>query len=320
MKTKNSKLNQLLSAPKPYLTDGGLETTLVFLEGYDLPAFAAFPLLDDPKGRKALKGYFEKFLNIAKSGNTGFVLDTPTWRASHGWGQEIGWTAEAVDRINADAVGFAKDIASRWEISGVPVVINGVVGPHGDGYIPDNALSAAEARDYHSRQIAVFAESGADMVSAVTMNYVEEATGIALAAKAAGLPCVISFTVETDGNLPTGQTVADAIAGVDAATGSSPLYYMINCAHPDHYADIFAGADWTERLGGLRSNASRMSHEELDSSEELDDGDPEEFGMQHGAMMKSLPKLRVLGGCCGTDHRHIGAVGHVCLNGHAHAA
>ena len=316
----NSKLEQLLSTPQPFLTDGGLETTMIFLEGQELPAFAAFPLLDNPTGQAILRDYFEKFLQVAKDNQTGFVLDTPTWRASHGWAEDTGYSPEAIDKLNAKAVSFARTIAADWEAKDVPVVVNGAIGPAGDGYVPDNAMTAREAQEYHARQVVSFATAGADMVSAVTMNYVEEAIGIASAAKAAGIPVVISFTVETDGKLPTGQTVEDAIAEVDAATGAAPVYYMINCAHPDHFSDILKGAAWTERLGGMRANASRMSHAELDEAEELDDGNPEEFGQLHAAMMQGLTNIRVIGGCCGTDHRHVSEVGHCCIKGHAHAA
>ncbi|MEO3414204.1 homocysteine S-methyltransferase family protein [Roseovarius sp. CAU 1744] len=316
----STTIDALVSAKQPFLTDGGLETTLVFLEGVDLPAFASFPLLNDEKGRAMLKGYFERYLRLAQENATGFVLDTPTWRASQGWAEDTGHTPEQIDRINAKAVQFARDIATEWEARGVPVVVNGVVGPAGDGYVPDHAMSAKEAQEYHARQVVNFATAGADMVSAVTMNYVEEAIGIARAARAAGVPVVISFTVETDGRLPTGQSVAEAIAEVDSATDSAPIYYMINCAHPDHFSAILDGADWTRRLGGLRANASRMSHEELDNAEELDDGDPQEFGQLHAALMQGLTGIKVLGGCCGTDHRHVQAVGDCCVKGRAHAA
>lgn len=316
----NSNLDTLMTTKRPFLTDGGLETTLVFLEGMDLPAFASFPLLGQDTGRAVLRDYFGKYLQLAHDNGTGFVLDTPTWRASHGWAADTDHSPAEIDRINIQAVDFARDIAADWIAKGVPVVVNGVVGPAGDGYAPDNAMTAKEARTYHARQVACFASAGTDMISAVTMNYVEEAIGIAQAAKAAEMPVVISFTVETDGKLPTGQRVGDAIAEVDAATGNAPIYYMINCAHPDHFAAILSGAAWTARLGGLRCNASRMSHEELDNSEELDDGDPQEFGQLHMEMMQGLSHIRVLGGCCGTDHRHVAAVGQCCVGGHAHAA
>lgn len=316
----NSAFNALMTTKRPFLTDGGLETTLVFLEGLDLPAFASFPLLGNDNGRAVLKSYFGKFLQLAKDNKTGFVLDTPTWRASHGWAADTDHSAQEIDRVNIAAVDFARDMASEWMAQGVPVVINGVVGPAGDGYVADNAMTVIEARDYHARQIACFASAGADMISAVTINYVEEAIGITRAAMAAELPIVVSFTVETDGKLPTGQSVGDAIAEVDAATDAAPVYYMINCAHPDHFVAILDGAGWTSRLGGLRCNASRMSHEELDNSEELDDGDPQEFGQLHAKMMQGLTDIRVLGGCCGTDHRHVGAVGQCCVKDHADAA
>ena len=316
----NSKISALLKTERPFLTDGGLETTLVFNEGFDLPAFAAFPLLNDEKGKVVLRDYFEKYLQIAKENETGFVLDTPTWRASQGWASDTGFDVEAIDRFNAKAVTFARDLAAKWHADGVDVVVNGVIGPEGDGYVPGATMTTEEAQEYHARQIVNFAMAGADMISAVTMNYVEEAIGIARAAKASGMPSVVSFTVETDGNLPTGQSVEDAIEQVDKATDAAPIYFMINCAHPDHFADILDGADWTSRLGGMRANASRMSHEELDNAEELDDGDPIEFGQLHAAMMQGLTSIKVLGGCCGTDHRHIGAVGACCVKDQAHAA
>lgn len=316
----NSGLERLLAAKRPFLTDGGLETTLVFHEGLDLPAFASFPFLEDAAGRRVLREYFGKYLTLARDHQTGFVLDTPTWRASQGWADETGHSVEAIDRINGRAVAFARDIAAEWEAQGVPVIVNGVIGPQGDGYVADHALSAQDAQDYHARQIVNFAMAGVDMVSAVTMNYTDEAIGIARAARAAGLPVVISFTVETDGNLPTGQALGDAIAQVDAATDAAPVYYMINCAHPDHYSAILAGADWTVRLGGMRANASRMSHAELDDAEELDDGDPVEFGQLHAMMLAGLGGIKVLGGCCGTDHRHVAAVGQCCLGGRSDAA
>ncbi len=314
------RLAVLLSASRPYLTDGGLETTLIFHDGFDLPEFAAFPLLGTENGRAALTRYYDGFLRLAHENGTGFVLDTPTWRASAGWGEKLGLSAGVIAQANADAAAFAVDLAAPWVAKGVDVVLNGVIGPEGDGYAPGEMKSAAAYEAYHAHQMASFAKARVDMVSAVTMTHVEEAIGVARAAELAGLPCVISFTVETNGAMPSGQSVAEAAAEVDAAAGASPLYYMINCAHPDHYAAILRGEAWTKRLGGLRSNASRMSHAELDEAEELDAGDPVEFGALHAAMMSEVPGMKVIGGCCGTDHRHIAAVGHSCSGGHHHAA
>src|SRR4029079_8642649 len=173
------------------------------------------------------------------------------------------------------------------------------------GYSPDRIMSAAEAQEYHAAQVAVFAASEADLVSAFTINYVNEAIGVARAAKAASMPVVISFTVETDGKLPTGQTLKDAIIETDAATGNAPAYYMLNCAHPTHFADVLSGAPWVRRLRGLRANASTRSHAALDAAPDLDAGDPVALGEQYHALRTRFPQLTILGGCCGTDHRHV---------------
>ena len=145
------------------------------------------------------------------------------------------------------------------------------------------------------------------------MNYAEEASGIARAAREAGMPVALSFTVETDGRLPTGQPLNEAIAQVDSETGAYPAYYMINCAHPTHFDTVLAPeSEWINRIGGLRANASRMSHAELDEAEELDAGDPVELGQEYADLKRHLPNLTVLGGCCGTDHRHIEQIGLAC--------
>jgi S-methylmethionine-dependent homocysteine/selenocysteine methylase len=297
-----------LAGDRLFLADGGLETTLVYHQGIDLPAFAAFPLLDDPAGRAALTDYFMPYLELARERGAGFILDTPTWRASADWGPELGYDAAGIERINRDAVAFAQELRSVAGETPAPILINGAVGPRGDGYVPGALMTPAQAQAYHAAQIGAFAEAGADMVSAITMNYVEEAIGIARAAAAAGLPVVISFTVETDGRLPGGQALDAAIAQVDAATDRAPAYYMVNCAHPSHFTDVVTNArGWTERIGGLRVNASSKSHAELDEATELDEGDPAALRREHGALLAHLPNVTVLGGCCGTDARHVAA-------------
>ena len=288
-----------------FITDGGLETALIFKRGIDLPEFAAFPLVEDEAGSETMRDYFAPFIAIAREHRAGLVVDTPTWRANPDWGGRMGYSREQLRDANTRAVAFAKE--QRDENPDVPMVVNGVVGPRGDGYVPGETMTPEQAEAYHAEQIAAFAEAGVDMVTPTTINYVEEAIGSARAAIAAGLPVVISFTVETDGRLPTGQELGEAIAQVDAATDGQVAYYMINCAHPTHFEHVLAG-DWTERVGGLRANASRMSHAELDAAEELDDGDPQELGEQYRALRERLPNLNVVGGCCGTDDRHVGAV------------
>lgn len=311
-----SALPQL--AGTPLLTDGGLETTLIFHDGIDLPHFAAFDLLRTNEGRATLKAYYCRYAEMASAHGHGFVLESPTWRASKDWGDRMGYSEHALAAINNDAIDLMSEVRAAFEKSGQPFVISGNIGPRGDGYVASALMTVKEAENYHATQIAIFAKSAADLVSAVTINYVEEAIGIVRAAVAAGIPVAISFTTETDGKLPTGQPLGDAIKQVDAETGNAPAFYMINCAHPDHFRSAVAnGEDWVNRIYGLRANASRMSHAELDNAEELDDGNPAELGAQYNELMSLLPNLTVLGGCCGTDHRHIEAISHACYHKHA---
>ena len=289
-----------------FLTDGGIETTLIFHEGLHLPDFAAFHLLRDRAGYEALRKYFRTYAALAAKYEVGFILESPTWRANHDWGARLGYSERALADINRKAVGLMREVRGEFENEKTGLVISGCVGPRGDGYIPARAMSADEARQYHAAQISTFAATDADMVTAITMNYVEEAIGIARAAKSVEMPVAISFTVERDGNLPTGQTLKDAIESVDEATDGAPAYYMINCAHPSHFAGVLvAGESWTERIRGLRANASMKSHAELNESAELDVGNPTELSRQHRELLSRFKSLSVLGGCCGTDHRHV---------------
>ncbi|NCF83696.1 MAG: homocysteine S-methyltransferase [Proteobacteria bacterium] len=289
-----------------FLTDGGIETTLIFHQGFELPHFAAFDLLKNGEGREGLRKYFQPYVEIAKKHGVGFVLESATWRASPDWAEQLGYTPEALRDANRKAIELLREIREAHESDQTKLVISGCVGPRGDGYSPDNLMTEQEAERYHAGQIRTFAGTIADMITAITMTYVEEAIGVARAAIAADMPVVISFTVETDGKLPTGQTLKDAIEQVDAATDNGPAYYMINCAHTTHFdGALAAGEEWTKRIRGLRANASRLSHAELDEAVELDDGNPEEFGTQHRDLRSSFSHVNVIGGCCGTDHRHV---------------
>jgi homocysteine S-methyltransferase len=298
-----------------YLSDGGLETSLIYHEGIDLPLFAAFPLLRMPEGRAALERYFRSFLSVARSRGLGFILDTATWRANPDWAARLGVGPAELDAINRDSVEFAVSLRDEFERSGgKPVIVNGVIGPRGDGYRIEDKMSVAEAALYHAGQIGSFKAAGADMVSAITMNYAEEGAGIAIAAKEAGMPVVISFTVETDGRLASGMDIGAAIDLVDKQSGIYPVYFMINCAHPSHFGEaVAANAPWLKRIHGVRANASMKSHAELDAATELDDGDPIDLGSRYRALRRTLPGMNVVGGCCGTDHRHIAAIAEAVL-------
>lgn len=297
----------------PTLTDSGLETWLVFHRSIDLPDFAAFPLLDDPAGRELLTEYFHDHLRIAAAAGTGLVLETPTWRANADWGARLGYDAAALDRVNRDAVSLVRAVAKEHHPE-VDVVVSGNIGPRGDGYNPSELLAPEVAERYHRPQIESFAAAGADRVTMLTATHTGEPIGIVRAAVAAGLPVVIAFTVETDGRLPTGQPLHEAIAEVDEATDSAALHFGINCAHPDHFTDALkADRAAIGRIELLRANASRASHADLDAATELDDGDPIELGWLYASLLRTYPHVRVLGGCCGTDSRHVEAIARACV-------
>jgi S-methylmethionine-dependent homocysteine/selenocysteine methylase len=305
---------------KIFLTDAGMETTLIFHEGVDLPLFASFDLLKSNEGVEITRRYYARYCKLAHDAELGFVLESPTWRANIDWAQKLGYTREELARINRKAIAVMADLRYEFETARSPMVISGNIGPRGDGYQPGKLMSADEAQAYHAEQIAVFKDTAADLVSAFTMNYVEEPIGIARAAKKAGMPVVIALTLETDGRLPTGQTLKEAIAEIDAETGQAPAYYMINCAHPTHFegaleageSNAAGGGSWIKRLRGLRANASKRSHAELDQATDLDAGNPVELGRQYADLRRKLRHVNVLGGCCGTDFRHVEQICFAC--------
>lgn len=300
-----SVLAEFLAADRPYVTDGGLETDLIFNGGFDLPLFSAFVLLTSTEGRAGLERYFDRYLDLADAGDRGFLLDTATWRANMGWAGRHGLSEAEIRAINRDAVRHAKAIRARRDRA-ERILVNGCIGPAGDGYAPDRQLDPVSAEKLHRPQAEALAAEGVDLATAMTMTHVGEAIGVVRAATAAGLPIAISFTVETDGRLPVGMTLGEAITAVDHATAAAPIYYGINCAHPSHFLDGLQGA-WTDRIGLIRANASALSHAELDAAETLDTGDPEDFGQLCGQVQTRLSRLLAVGGCCGCDHRHVGA-------------
>jgi len=296
-------------ADRPFITDGGLETTLVYHEGIDLPHFAAFVLFDRPEGATILAQYFARYAEIGRANNVGVVLESATWRANPDWGHKLGYNAAALADVQRKSIDQLLAIRERYATPGTQIVVSGNLGPRGDGHRPDARMSPAEAEAYHGPQVRTFAATQADMVSAFTMNYLDEAIGIVAAARKSAMPVAISFTLETDGRLPSGDSLEAAIAHTDEATDGYPAYYMINCAHPTHFSDVLRGADgWTGRLRGLRANASKRSHAELDVATELDIGYPVALGLEYRELQRLQPSLTVLGGCCGTDHRHVAAI------------
>jgi S-methylmethionine-dependent homocysteine/selenocysteine methylase len=310
MKPRNSLPHE---HDRRFLTDGGLETTLVFHDGIELPCFAAFVLLRTEAGRARIRSYFEQYLQIAHASRTGFVLEAPTWRASADWAERLGISRQELRALNATSIAMLHELRAEHDSADTPILVSGCLGPRGDGYVVGDVMTPDAAQAYHAEQIAVFRDTGVDLMSAFTLTYPDEAIGFTRAVMAAGGRAVVSFTVETDGKLPNGQSLRSAIEAVDAATDAGPAYYMVNCAHPTHFAHVLDPAlAFTRRIRGVRANASQRSHQELDDSPDLDAGDPEQLGKEYRELANAHPALRVLGGCCGTDDRHVRAIGRAC--------
>ena len=296
-----------------FLTDGGLETTLVFVDGIDLPEFAAFNLLTDEAGVDHLNRYLDDYIELSRRYDAGFILESVTWRANSDWGIKMGFSAEQLEQINRKSIDMLVHLRNQHATAERPFVISGCLGPRGDGYSATVRMTEAQAQGYHREQIEVFAGTAADMVTAFTLNYPAEAIGICRAAEEAKIPAVISFTLETDGRLPNGETLQSAIEKVDDATNASAAYYMINCAHPTHFENLLTGDEpWMQRIRGIHANASCKSHEELDSSDTLDEGNPIELGELNARLKQALPLLNIFGGCCGTSHHHVDEIAKSC--------
>jgi homocysteine S-methyltransferase len=298
-----AELPQLLG--RPVVTDGGLETDLIYHHGVDLPDFAAFVLVDSEQGRDLLLRYYRDYVDIARQTGAALQLETPTWRASSDWGDRLGYPATDLRRVNRDSVSLVEHLRDE---AGLPsLLISGCLGPQGDGYVAGEAVEPDAAAAYHKPQVEALADAGADLVTVLTLTGTGEAVGIVRAARSVGIPISVAFTVEQDGRLPDGTPLSSAVAEVDAEGG--PDYYMVNCAHPTHIAAGLADSgEWRSRIVGLRANASTRSHAELDAATELDEGDPVALATAQEELRPYLPNLAVVGGCCGTDSRHVAAM------------
>lgn len=297
-----------------FLTDAGLETDILFNRGIDLPHFASIVLLRTQEGRQALDEYFRGFLELAKRVGSGIVLESATWRASSDWAAPLGLPEGELHHLNREAVRMLVGLRAEYRSAIPHIIISGCIGPRGDGYDPGKIMSVEEAEAYHAGQAGILTAAEVDMLTGITMTNVPEAIGLSRAAQKLGVPVAISFTVETDGRLPTGDGLGNAITAVDAATAGYPAYYMINCAHPTHFAaSLEKGSEWSARVRGVRANASRCSHAELDAMTELDSGDPAELAELYRGLRKQFPTINVLGGCCGTDLRHVTEIAEACL-------
>lgn len=290
------------------ITDGGVETDLMFRRGVDVPHFAAFVLLDTAEGRSALRDYYTGYVSIAVASGRPLLLESPTWRANPDWGRLLGYDARDLERVNSAAIEFMADLRRDHVDAVGHILVSGTIGPRHDGYSASSEPHPDVAFDYHRPQLAVFAAGPADLATAYTITHIGEAIGIVRAARAEGLPIAVSFTVDADGRLLSGIDLAEAITAVDEA--APPDYFLVNCAHPNHIASAVGSepADWSRRIAGIRANASTAGHADLDAAIARDDGTPGEFAAAQADLFDRLPHLSILGGCCGTDERHIDAM------------
>lgn len=291
---------------KIYLTYTGMETDLIFTQGTDLPGFASYPLLETATGRDQLTKYYTDLIKLGQRENIGIILESATWVANRDRGAAIGYSPKTLMKRNAQAIALMSKTRASYPDQSILISAN--IGPRADAYAPNEQMNASDAQEYHAEQIGALKDTDLDFISGYTLAYPQEAIGITLAAKQTNIPIVIAFTVETDGNLPTGMSLQQAIETVDNATNAYPSYYMINCAHPDHFENILSNDTWMSRLKGIVANASRCSHAELDNADTLDDGNPTELGQDLSKIRKNHPTINVFGGCCGTDMRHMACI------------
>ena len=281
----------------------GMNTELLYRDGIDLPGFASYPLLMNSKHKKLIRNYYCNLVDLARDQNVGVILDSVTWVASRDRGAALGFTPSELKSFNIQAIELMAQV--RESHGDLPTLLCGQVGPRGDSYAPKDLMITGHAEEYHSEQIETYSITEADLVGGFTFCYPEEASGVVRAAQRFNMPVVISFTVETDGRLPIGMSIQEAIEQVDAETNQGALYFLINCAHPDHLSNSFGEGQWLKRLKGVVVNASRCSHAELEVAEKLDDGDPDELGVLVGKLRKQNSHFNIFGGCCGTNFRHM---------------
>ena len=287
-------------AAERFLQYAGTGTDLIFNRGIDLPGFASFPLLEAQHTRDVLAAQMLELTEVARSGGFRAIIDTPTWMANRDRAGALGYDAGGLADVNRDAIALMDSV--RGEAGHPEALVSVCIGPRADPYSDTAAMTVEQARAYHGEQLGAIAGTAADLATAYTFNRVPEAAGCALAARDHGVPLALSFVVETDGCLSDGTALADAVSQVEDQTAGAPIYYLANCAHPSHFV---SGLPDTPRFKGVIVNASRCSHAELDEATELDDGDPDALGSDVAALVRANAAINVVGGCCGTDMRHL---------------
>ncbi|RLL96015.1 hypothetical protein CFD26_105731 [Aspergillus turcosus] len=310
-------LPQLIS-PKPFLTECGMETTLVYKDKVHLPCFSSLPLVDTDSGRKLISHYYNSYISIAAANGTGIVLDTRTWRGATPWAKPLALSTDKLLELNRAAVRLAKEARNNamGGENNIPIVISGTMGPLRDAYEDTSAsITLEDARAGYREQVGVLADAGVDFLGLMTVTNLNEAVAVVELAREVRLPVVVSFSIESDGRLLGGRSLESAIRMVDERTAGYVVYYGVNCAHPLRISAALREVpeDVRGRIGLIKANASLKSHEELDNSETLDRGDIAVYTDGFEGVLPLVPNVKVIGGCCGTDEEHLEAIAKRCI-------
>ena len=294
---------------KIYLTEGGTETEILYKWGYELPEFAMFPLLDNAEADQCIRGIYRRYFDVAEAFETGLVILGHDYRASPDWARKLGYSLDGLAEMQHRTIDFLADMRSEYKGRVSDVYISGCIGPRGDAYGTGAEISESEAEDYHSVQLSTLRETDADMAIAATFNNIPEAIGVVRAAKNIGVPLGVSLTLTTESRLRSGPTLKQAVETIDEQTDGAAAWFGTNCSHPLEFEPAISETGvWTERLRYIRPNASRMEKIALCKLGHLEDGNPIELGQQMGDVAQRFPKMDILGGCCGTDERHLGEI------------
>ena len=294
---------------KFYLTEGGTETEILYKWGFELPEFAMFPLLDNPEADRVIRDMYRRYFEVAAEHNTGMLIVGHDYRASPDWGEKLGYSAEGLREMQQRTIQFLQEMRTEYEDRVSDVYIGASIGPRGDAYGTGDAITESEAEDYHSVQLENLEGTAADMAIALTFNNIPESIGVIRAGVAAGLPVGVSLTLTPEGRLRSGPSLREAIEAIEEATDGAAAWFGTNCAHPVEFEPAFADAgSWFDRLRYIRPNAAKMDKIALCSLGHLEDGDPVELGGEMGEIARRFPRADILGGCCGTDERHLSEI------------
>lgn len=291
-----------------YLSEGGTETELMYKYGFELPEFAMFPLLNNPDAVSKMREMFRSYLEVVAVNGMCALMGGLDYRASPDWGERLGYSPEGLAEANHHALAFLREIADEYTTDIQEILIQGVIGPRGDAYERNETITENEAEDYHSVQLKTLKEADVDLALAMTFNNIRESIGVARAAAKVGVPLAISFIVNSESKLDTGQSLGEAIATIDAETNHAPEFYSVNCCHPIEYEPAIESYDWINRVRGVRPNASKRDKIALCQLGHLEDGDPVELGQQCGDLARRYPHMDIWGGCCGTWDNHLNEI------------